>query len=377
MIPLCKPDIGAEEIAAVQEVLESGWLMHGPKVKAFEEQFAAYVGVSHAIAMNSCASALLLALLAQDLHGEVLVPSFTYVASVNAIVNAGCLPVFVDIDYETCNIDVGRIEEKMTSRTVAIMPVHYGGQSCRMDEIERLAQRYGAALIEDSAEAIGATFQGRPTGSFGVGCFSFFPSKNLTSGEGGMLTTNDDNLAERVRTFIGHGISKQTWVRRQWQRPWQRAAILPGYNFRMTDMQGALGVVQLNKLERMNDARRSHAHYLNEHLAGLDGISIPTEQPDCKHVYQMYTVKVDPTQIKRDEFVFALRDCGIEASVHFDPPVHQQPYYVSFAASRAALPVTEFVARTIVTLPMFPQLTKIQLDQIVERVIEAAKRARV
>lgn len=372
MIPLCIPDIGDSELAAVEEVLRSGWLAHGSKNEEFEGKFADYIGVKHAITMNSCTSALQLAIETQGVTGEVIVPSFTFVASVNAIVTAGAKPVFVDIEYDTCNIDASRIKNSISKDTEAIMVVHYGGQSCDMDTIMDIAERYGLAVIEDSAETIGGEYKGKKTGSFATGCFSFFPTKNITTGEGGMLTTNDDELAEKVRTLIGHGISSTTFKREKQRKPWFRAATWAGYNYRMSNILAAIGVEQLKRVEQMNRRRREHAAYLTEKLRVISGIQVPVEREFNKHVYQMYTIKVKGG-IDRDRFVIRLRKEGVGASVHFDPPVHLQPQYKESGYTNDDLPVTEEVARGIVTLPMYPQLTRQELDFVINRVEKIVK----
>ncbi len=242
-IPLSKVHVAQDEINLVEKVLRSGWLIHGPYTRKLEEDFAKYTGSAFAVALNSCTSALQLALQASDVKGEVIVPSFTFVASANAIVNAGCTPVFVDIRPDTCNIDSNLMEKAITKKTVAIMPVHFAGQSCCMDKICKIAKRYNLLLVEDSAEAIGAEFNGKKTGSFGVGCFSFFPTKNMTMGEGGMITTNDAQLVNKVRAYIAHGIDKTR------KKPflWQREAVYAGFNFRLMDIQAAIGLAQLKK----------------------------------------------------------------------------------------------------------------------------------
>jgi perosamine synthetase len=362
-IPLSRPLIDDQEINAVIEVLKSGWYAHGPKNHEFEAAFAEYIGVDHAISVNSCASALHLAILAQEITGEIILPSFTYVASANAVITAGATPIFADIDIRTGNIDPDHIEALITPNTEAIMPVHYAGQACNMDRIMDIAARHGLAIIEDSAETVGGTYKGKKAGSFETGCFSFFPTKNVTTGEGGMLTTNDEILAQKARAIAAHGISSSTFARQKKERPWLRAATFAGYNFRMSNILAALGVEQMKKLEGMNAARRSHAAYLNERLSDLDGIITPHEDQDCRHVYQMYTVRTNG--ISRDRFLMRLRDQGIEASVHFDPPVHLQPYYEELTASTPLhLPRTEELSATIVTLPMYPHITKAELDQV-------------
>ena len=372
MIPLCIPDIGEDEIAAVIEVLRSGWLAHGPKNKIFEEMFADYIKVKHAIAMNSCTSALQLAIEAQRITGEVIVPSFTFVASANAIVTSGAQPVFVDIEYDTCNIDATKIAEAISKNTEAIMIVHYGGQSCDMDAILDIAKCNGLAVIEDSAETLGGEYKGNKTGSFATGCFSFFPTKNITTGEGGILTTNDDELARRVRALLGHGISSTTFKREKENKPWFRAATEAGYNYRMSNILAAIGVEQLKRIDIMNARRRQHAAYLTEKLSQIPEVIVPVEKDFNKHVYQMYTIKLQ-NKINRDKFVIRLRKEGVGASVHFDPPVHLQPRYSEPEYSKYDLSVTERVASTIVTLPMYPQLKMDDLDFIVTKTEKVIK----
>ena len=362
-IPLCTPDIGEKELKAAAEVLKSGWLADGPKSKEFEEKFAKYIGTKHAITLNSCTSALFLALKAQGIVGDVIMPSFTFVASANAAVTAGAQPIFADVDYDTCNIDIDKLQEMITPATEAIMPVHYAGQSANMKAIMDIAEDNDLKVIEDSAETIGGTFAGKKTGTFGVGCFSFYPTKNIATGEGGMVTTDDEKLAKDISRLKAHGVDKSAYEREQSERPWYRAATAAGYNFRMPDVLAAIGAVQMEKIDEMNDKRRAHAQYLTKNLVD-DNIDVPVETKDCKHVYQMYTIKVKG--IDRNSFVKALRKEGIGASVHFDPPVHKQPYYLAFR--KGTMDVTEKVAESIVTLPMFPSLTREELDFIIETV---------
>ena len=357
------PYTDEKEIELISEVLRSGWLAHGPKVKQFQDEFAKFLGVKHAIAMNSCTSALHLALYTFPKKGEVILPSFTFVASANAIVTAGCKPVFCDIEYKTNNIDVNKIEELITEETVAIMPVHFGGLSCDMDAIKKIAEDHHLAIIEDSAETIGGLYKNKVAGSFGIGCFSFFPTKNLTTGEGGMLTTNDDELTSKIKALLAHGIFSNTFEREKQEKPWFRSASLPGYNFRMPDILAAVGVVQLSKLNEMNDLRRKHAKFLNENLDKTK-FDLPFEPEGYKHVYQMYTIKLKNGN--RDKFVLKLREQGVGASVHFDPPVHLQEYYLKNNFKKGDLSVTEKVANNIITLPMYPGMTDEDLNYIVE-----------
>lgn len=369
-IPLCVPAIDDDEIAAVNAVLRSGWLAHGPKGEEFEKQVASLVGTKHALAVNSCASALQLALLAHGVSGEVIVPSFTFAASANAIVNAGATPVFADVDYDTGNVTAAEIEKKITGKTSAIMPVHFAGQTCRMDDIMKLAQERNLAVIEDSAECLGGTFKGAQAGSFGTGCFSFYPTKNITTGEGGMVTTDDDEIAQKVKTLRAHGISSSTYERERAQKPWLRSALAAGYNFRMSDILAALGTVQMKKLGKLNELRREHAAYLTAQLSGIEGVQTPVEDRDCTHTYQMYTIKVPAST--RTQFLASLREDGVGASVHFEPPVHQQERY----KTGESLPVTEKLSASIVTLPLYPGLSREQLDYMISAVEKAASAGR-
>jgi len=368
MIKLCIPDIDQAEIDSAIDAIRSGWLTHGPYNKKFEALFADYVGVKHAISCNSCTSALFLALKALHVTGEVIIPSFSFVATANAIVTAGAIPRFVDIDYHTCNIDPEKVYAAITPKTEAIMPVHFGGQCCRMDAIMQIAEEYGLHVIEDTAETIGGTFQSKQAGAFGIGCFSFFPTKNITTGEGGMITTDDDDLARTCRALIGHGMDSITYEREKSEMPWFRSAVMPGYNFRMSNVLAALGLEQMKRVDAMNERRIEHSEYLLEGLRDLSELDLPYRDRDCKHVYQMFTLKV-AEGIDRNAFVRGLNEFGVGASVHFYPPIHEQGYYKVHPEWIADdLKETDKVARRIVTLPMFPGLTQHDLDQIISSV---------
>ena len=365
MVPLSRPHITEAEVTAVTEVLRAGWPTNGPKTTEFENRVAHYLGVKHAIAMNSATSALYLALVAQDIRGDVILPSFTFAATANAVVTAGATPVFADIEPDTCNLDPDDLSGRITPATEAVIVVHYAGHPARMDRIMAIAEKYHLAVIEDAAGTLGGEWQGRKAGSFATAAFSFFPTQNINCGEGGMLTTNDDVLACRVRTLAAHGIPTTTAERERSMRPWYRTATVPGYNFRLSNLLSAIGVEQMRKIDLLNGARRRHARFFNENLAPFEELVLPTELPDAKHVYQMYTVRVDG--VERDVFVRALRERGVAASVYFDPPVHLHECYREPYA-RLQLPVTENAASTIVTLPMFPSLTHAERDEVIESV---------
>jgi len=371
-IPLSKTFVDKCEHDEVSRVLSSGWLTHGPKNKEFESMFAKYIGTKYALSMNSCASALFAVIKALDIKGEVILPSFTFVASANAIVTAGAKPVFAEVDWVTGCIDPDDIEKRITKKTEAIMPVHFAGQSCDMARIMKIVKKHNLHVIEDSAEAIGAAFKGKKTGSFGIGCFSFFPTKNITTGEGGMVTTNDKNLFLRLQTLMAHGIPKSTSQRVKEKKPWYRAAIMAGYNFRMSNLLAAIGVEQMKKINQMNILRRKQSAYLNKHLKNISGIEMPVQAKNCKHVYQMYTIKLKKGN--RDAFVRKLKENGIEASVHFDPPVHLQSFYMkNYKCKKGQLPVTEKLSNSIVTLPMYPGIKKKELNYIIKILKEILK----
>lgn len=366
-IPLCRAWIGEEEKASVLNVLESGWLTHGPKTTEFETRFAEYHGVRHAIAMNSCTSALFLAIAANGITGEVLLPSFTFVASANAILTAGATPVFVEVDPRDRNLDPDRLAHHLTPATQAIMVVHYGGQCADMARISAFARQHGLLLIEDSAETIGGTFDGQLSGSWGIGCYSFFPTKNITTGEGGMFTTNDDAMADKVRALIGHGIVKTTYERsQQGHNVWERAATHAGYNFRLSNLLSAIGVEQLKRLDTMNDLRRERSFQLMEALKEVEEVGLPHELPLRRHVFQMFTITVQRGD--RNLLVNTLRERGIEASVHFDPPVHRHPAYAG--CPHGDLSMTEWLSGHIVTLPMFPQMTRNEVNRVADAIKE-------
>lgn len=374
MIPFSPPNIGQEEILAVKKVLESGWLTHGPKTEKFEVEFAKYIGTKRAISLNSCTAALHLALQSAGIGkgDEVIVPTFTMVASANAVLHAGAKPVLVDIDYTTGNLDPEKAKAVVNERTKAIMPVHFGGLSCRMDEIMDFAQEYNLIVIEDSAEAIGAEFKGKKTGTFGIGCFSFYPTKNMTTGEGGMVTTDNDRIADTILTMRGHGISKGAREREKEEKPWLRIQTMLGYNYRLTDFQAAIGLIQLRKLDKMNNLRRKHAQYLNQGLDSLQEVETPVVPEEYRHVYQLYSLRVK--SIDRDDFVISLRKKGVCASVHFDPPVHLNPFYrEKFGYQGGEYPAAEKLAKSIVSLPLYPQLSRKELDTVISTVREVMK----
>tara|TARA_Y100001935_G_C17292756_1_gene504392 strand:+ start:711 stop:1835 length:1125 start_codon:yes stop_codon:yes gene_type:complete len=369
-IKLSVPDLGKEELKNVTEVLESGWLAPGKFNNLLENQFIDLIGSKYALSMNSCASALEIAIKAHDIKGEVIVPSFTWVASVNAIVNNGATPVFCDIDFDYRNTTADFIEPLINSKTEAVMVVHFGGQPCDMTPIYNLCQKYNLLLIEDSAETLGASVDEKQAGSFGIGCFSFFPTKNITTGEGGMFTCNDEKIFKVAKSLIGHGIGTTTLERNN-KVAWYREAISSGHNFRMSNIHAAIGHAQFNRLDEMNNNRKKSADFYNNLLSDKNrGVAIPQVGNNREHVYQMYTVTVD--EKIRNEVVEQLNRKGIGASVHFDPPVHKQEYY-QYIKSKTSLENTEKLSNSIITLPMYPTIKEEDMRYVVDEIYKIIK----
>ncbi|HXM57663.1 MAG TPA: DegT/DnrJ/EryC1/StrS family aminotransferase [Candidatus Dormibacteraeota bacterium] len=349
-IPISRPFIGDAEKAAVLSVLDSGMLVQGPQVAALEAEFAAALGVRHAIATSSGTTALHLALLANDIGpgDEVVTSPFSFVATANAILQVGARPVFADVDGRTFNLDPDRVAEKITARTRAIIPVHLYGQPCDMDGIVAIASEHGLAVIEDAAQAVGASYRGRPAGTFGTGCFSLYATKNVASGEGGIVTTDDDRVAERIRLLRQHGMR----ARYQYE--------FLGFNFRMSDLHAAIGRVQLGRLDELTRRRRANADRLNE---SITSVVTPVESEGCVHVWHQYTIRVRD----RDEAVRRLEEAGIGCGIFYPQGLHQLPHVRDMAGDHE-MPVTERAAREVLSLPVHPGLTESDLDRIVDAV---------
>lgn len=355
MINMAKPQIGAEEKQAVLEVLDSGIIAQGPRVKAFEEAFAAMCGVKYAIATTSGTTALHVALLAHGIEegDEVITSPFTFIASANSVLYVGARPVFVDIDPATFNIDPKLIEAAITPHTKAILPIHLYGLSCDMEAIMAIARKHRLVVIEDACQSHGAEYKGNKVGSFGTGTFSLYPTKNITSGEGGMITTGNEAIAEKSRVIRQHGMRRRYYHDEL------------GFNFRMTDIHAAIGLAQLQKLDRFNQARQSNAHYLSSHLKG---VTVPAVPAECTHVYHQYTIRVPDG--KREALRTHLQENGVGSEVYYPVPVHQQSFYVSDLGYHVSLPESERAAMEVLSLPIHPGLTQADLETIVAAVNE-------
>ncbi len=361
-VPIAKPIIGEAEIENVVEVLKSGMIAQGPKVAEFEEKFANWVGAKYGIATNSGTAALHVALLACGIGpgDEVITTPFTFIASGNAIVYTGATPVFADIDLDTYDIDPLTIEDLITDKTKAILPVQLYGQSADMDKIREIAKKHDLMVIEDAAQAHGAEYKDEKVGSMGdMACFSFYPTKNMTTSEGGMITTNNKELADRAKMFRDHGSNVK----------YTHDEI--GYNFRMTDIGAAIGLAQLDVIDDFNDKRIENAEYLNEGLKDVDGVITPYSPEERKHVYHQYTIRVDKGD--RDEWVEILNEKGIGTGIHYPIPLYNQPIYEKLGFEGNS-PVAEKAADSVISLPVHPSLTKKDLDLVIEAVKEASDR---
>jgi perosamine synthetase len=367
-IPLSKISLTQNEIKEIEKTLNSGWITHGPVTEQFEKEFAEYIGSKLAVAVNSCTSALELVLMGMDIKGEVILPSNTWVASFNSIALTGHKAVFVDIDEKTFNIDPKKIREAISKDTVAIMPIHYAGLAANMDEITRIANDYNLTIIEDSAETLGGSIHDKKTGSFGIGCFSFFPTKNITTGEGGMITTDDEEKAIIYRAVRAHGIVKSTFDREKALYPWLKNASYAGHNYRISDLLSTLGLNQLKRIESLNKQRNEIAKIYKSTFDEIEEIQYQYIPKNFYHSYQMFVIRFQSKKISRDDFVLTLRNHGIGASVHFAPSVHLQEVVKYYPHKIMDMSVTEKLANEFVTLPLFPDMKQEEVDYLIKTI---------
>ena len=380
-IPFFLPWITREDKKAVCEALNSRWLTGGPHARDFEEVFANYVGTKCAIAVNSCTAALHLAMRALNIGpgDEVIVPVLTFASTANAPIFCGAKPVFADIDERTFNVSPKQILGKITSKTKAIIPVHYGGQPCDMKELLEIAEDYNLHIVEDCAHSLGAKYDGKQTGNFGVmGCFSFYPTKMITTLEGGMITTNDEKIERRLRILREHGMSRNA-LERELGATWRYDVIDLGYNYRLPEAQAALGISQLTGLDNGIKRRVHIASYYTKELGASDlGIAVPYRAPNRSHVFHLYTIKITESATKesgRNELFKNLALAGIQSSVHYTP-LHLMSFYKHFLDKKTdTFPVADKIYEQILSLPIYPRLTKKDVHLITSRIKDFVRKS--
>ena len=374
-LPFHRALIEEEEIRAVLEVLQSGWLTTGPRVKEFEAEFARYTQASHAVAVNSCTAALHLALAAIGIEegDEVIVPTMTFAASGEVVLYFKARPVLVDCQGDSFHVDPQQIASAITSRTRAILPVHYAGYPCDMNAILSIARQHGLKVIEDAAHALPSRYKNKMIGSLGdITCFSFYATKTLTTGEGGMATTESPELAERMRMLSLHGISKDAWKRYTAEGTWRYDILEAGYKYNLTDLQAALGLAQLAKCDSMRERRAAIAKRYTVALAPLETFEVPSAPEHSHHAWHLYVVQVNPEalRIDRDRVIDELKNRGIGTSVHFIP-LHLHTLYQQHLGYRTGqFPNAEERFARAISLPIYPGMTEQDTDRVIEALHE-------
>lgn len=377
-LPFALPSIDEAEINEVADSMRSGWITTGPKTQEFAKRFADACGTKYAVPVNSCTAALHLALLAAGIGpgDEVVTSPLTFCATANVICHTGATPVFADVDRETNNIDPDRLCEVITARTKAIIPVHYGGQPCEMDAIMEIAKSAEAKVIEDAAHSPFAEYKGRVIGGIGdATCFSFYATKNVTTAEGGMLTTNDQALYKKVSTLSLHGLSDDAWDRYTEQGSWYYEVVVPGFKYNMFDIQAAMGLRQMDKFDEMQNRRDEIAAAYHAAFAGHPSITVPVARDHVRHVWHLYPIKLnlETLDIDRAQFITELKERKIGTSVHFIP-VHLHPYYRdTYGFKRGDFPVAETFFDGAISLPIYPRMTNQDVTDVIEAVLDLCK----
>ena len=368
-LPFHVPDIGEDEIQGVVETLRSGWLTTGPKTKQFEEEFARYVGSRYAVAVNSCTAALHLALEAVGVtaRDEVILPTMTFAATAEVVRYLNATPVLVDCQPDTLNIDPTQIERVVTSKTKAIIPVHFAGHPCEMETILEIAKAHKLTVIEDAAHALPTRVQGKMVGTIGdISCFSFYATKTITTGEGGMATTENREWAERMRMMSLHGISKDAWKRYTAEGSWYYEILAPGYKYNLTDIAAAIGIQQLKKCDAFWRRRQQYAALYSEAFTDVPGIIVPPMVEDGQHAWHLYVIQLqlERLRIDRNTFIELLKQQNIGTSVHFIP-LHLHPYYRdSFGYRSEDFPHASVVFQRTVSLPIYPKMTEADIRYV-------------
>ncbi|MCA9455353.1 MAG: DegT/DnrJ/EryC1/StrS family aminotransferase [Nitrospira sp.] len=377
-LPFHVPDIGEEEIQSVVETLRSGWLTTGSKAKQFEAEFAQRVEARHAVALNSCTAALHLGLEAVGVTegDEVIVPTMTFAATAEVVHYLKAKPVLVDCQADTLNIDVAQIEKAISPRTKAIIPVHYAGQPCEMDRILEIARVHHLKVIEDAAHALPTRYRGRMVGALGdITCFSFYSTKTITTGEGGMATTENAEWAERMRLLSLHGISRDAVNRYTPEGNWYYEICYPGYKYNLTDIAAALGIPQLHKCDHFAAIRKRYATLYNEGFKEIPEILVPHLADDVEHAWHLYVIQLnlECLRIGRNEMIDLMKKQGIGTSVHFIP-LHLHPYYRdNYGYFPNDFPVASSVFERIISLPIYPKMTELDIQYVIEVVATLIK----
>src|SRR5882724_11954755 len=376
-VPFHRAPVGEEEVQAVSEVIRSGWLTMGPKTFEFEKEFAKYVGAQHAVAVSTGTAALHLSLEAAGVKAgdEVLLPTTTFTATAEAVTYVGARPVLVDIDTDTMNIDPGDAARRITPKTKAIIPVHLGGQPCDMDEIQALARVHHLRVVEDAAHALPSEYRGRRVGQISeFTCFSFYATKTLTTGEGGMITTDNSEAAERMRLMRLHGIERDAWKRYRGDGSWFYEVLEAGFKYNLTDFQSAMGLVQLAKSDSMRQARERIAHQYSDAFSSCEELLTPTVLPDRVTSWHLYILRLrlDRLNVDRNGFIEALHRRGVMCSVHFIP-LHLQPYYRrAYGYKVGDFGNAEKEYHSCLSLPIYPSMTELEINQVIKAVLNTA-----
>jgi len=379
IIPLCRPWIGEAEIEAVTEVLTSGWLSTGPKTSEFEKRFAEYIGVKHALAVSSCTAGLHLALVAAGIGAgdEVITTPYTFTATSEAIAYTGARPTFADIDARSLNILPEDIEKKVTETTKAIIPVDIAGLPCEQESIISIANRHDLCTIDDAAHAVSAEYKGVKIGAIAdMSSFSFYATKNLTTAEGGMFTTNNDDFADKIRLIRYHARTKDAWARQQNPNRWYYDVVAQGYKYNMSDIQAAIGLCQLAKIEEQYERRRRVVDKYNEAFQEMTEIIVPKDIEDGKHAWHLYIIQLNAERlnITRDEFIIAMLEENVECGIHYIPLHFHKFYQEKYGYKKGDFPGAEMAYERVVTLPLHPNLTLDDADYVIEAVKKVISR---
>jgi dTDP-4-amino-4,6-dideoxygalactose transaminase len=377
VLPFFKPTIDDSDVQRVAETVRSGWLTLGPVSDAFEREIEDYLGARHVVAVSSCSAAMFLALKAMGVgpSDEVITSANTFASTVHAIIHAGAKPVLADIDPETFCVTPEELHRKTTPRTKAYLPVHFGGQACRIHEIYEMASERGIRVLEDAAHSFGASAGGRRIGSFGdAAAFSFYATKNITTGEGGCLATPDGRLAEQVRRLAYHGMSHGSWARYADRGSWYYEVVLPGYKFNMSDVLASLGISQIGKVDAMLERRRRLAARFADLLGGSPFFELPRVGPSNEHTWHLFVIrlKLENLEIGRDRFIEALSAENIGCSVHFIP-VYKHPFFRDYGTSGDRFPVCEAYFSRCISLPLFPVMSDEDLDDVARALVRIAE----